>query len=216
MKHSAKTSRSAPIMTLVLDAMGVIYSVGDDVAELLRPFIHERGGESNRFRIESLYRDASLGRLSAAEFWQAVHLDPAVEDEYLERLQLSSGVLEFLSAPLPEVSGIWCLSNDVSEWSRKLRDRFALTQFIQGFVISGDVGVRKPDAAIYCKLLAEVGVEPGRIIFVDDRQANLDAARLLGMDTVLFAPAGSEHAASHRIATGFRDLCDLIPPMAFA
>lgn len=42
------------IAALVLDAMGVIYSVGDDVADLLCPFIEERGGESDRSRIELL------------------------------------------------------------------------------------------------------------------------------------------------------------------
>ena len=33
-----------PLKVLVLDAMGVIYSIEDDVGELLHPFILEKGG----------------------------------------------------------------------------------------------------------------------------------------------------------------------------
>jgi FMN phosphatase YigB (HAD superfamily) len=134
---------------LVLDAMGVIYSVGDDVADLLCPFIEEKGGLLDRGRIEALYHEASLGRMSAEAFWRAVDIDPTLEDEYLQRHTLSHGLLQFLEATKPEVASLWCLSNDVSEWSRKLRERFGLTGLIDGFLISGDVGTRKPDTRIF-------------------------------------------------------------------
>jgi len=196
--------------TLVLDAMGVIYSVGDDVADLLCPFIHERNGESDNLKIELLYREASLGLLSANDFWRAVGLDPTVEDDYLDHHRLTSGALDFLRAPPPEVSAVWCLSNDVSEWSRNLRDRFSLTEYIRGFVISGDVGARKPDAAIFHSLFANIAVAPHQAILVDDRQPNLDAARNLGMDTILFSPGVSAHPSRHRVAADFQELRQLL------
>jgi putative hydrolase of the HAD superfamily len=195
---------------LVLDAMGVIYSVGDDVADLLCPFICEYGGQRDRATVESLYREASLGRLSASDFWRAVQLDPAVENDYLQRLSLSPDVIEFLCDPPSCLSEIWCLSNDVSEWSRKLRERFGLGQLMRGFVISGDVGARKPDAAIFQKLFAEMSLEPSQAVLVDDRQPNLDAAQQLGMETILFAPHGSTEPARHRQVSGFRELRDLL------
>ena len=52
---------------LVLDAMGVIYSVGDDVRDLLCPFIEEKGGTKDVPKIERLYHSASLGNMSAAD-----------------------------------------------------------------------------------------------------------------------------------------------------
>ena len=108
--------------TLVLDAMGVIYKVGDDVGELLCPFIHENGGLSDDSEIETIYREASLGHLSAREFWERVKINPALEDDYLLRHQLSDGLLDFLPQARQRFASIWCLSNDVSEWSRKLRE----------------------------------------------------------------------------------------------
>ena len=74
--------------TLVLDAMGVIYSVGDDVSDLLCPFVVEKGGLRDVGRIAALYRAASLGQMSAKEFWQAVSVDPELEEEYLARHRL--------------------------------------------------------------------------------------------------------------------------------
>src|SRR5262249_36091059 len=145
--------------TLVLDAMGVIYSVGDDVTELLCPFVAEKGGSCDVERIHALYQTASLGEISAKEFWQAVSVPPELEDQYLARHRLTDGLLNLLQTLRLHEYPIWCLSNDVSEWSLKLRQRFGLSQFIRGFLISGDVGVRKPDKRIFERLLQEIGTK---------------------------------------------------------
>ena len=74
---------------IVLDAMGVIFRAADDVAELLIPFITEAGGNVDAKTIASAYFDASLGMINADEFWNKVHLDPSLEDDYLSRHSLS-------------------------------------------------------------------------------------------------------------------------------
>ena len=82
-----------------------------------------------------------------------------------------------------------CLSNDVSEWSRILRVRFGLEKWISTWVISGDIGVRKPDPAAF-RTLAQLTGEPlETMVFFDDAQRNIDAARNLGMDAVRFTSA---------------------------
>lgn len=189
--------------------MGVIYKTGDDVGELLCPFIHENGGLTDNSEIEVLYRDASLGHLSAREFWERVKMNPALEDNYLLRHQLTDGLLDFLREVRPRFASIWCLSNDVSEWSRKLREHFGLTQYIDGFVISGDVGCRKPDTAIYERLLEQARTKAHDAIFVDDRVGNLDSAASLGFETVLFL-AGEGSSRSHKSVAQFPDLLEYI------
>ena len=192
---------------LVLDGMGVIYEVGDDVGELLVPFVKEKNGKSDITIVEGLYDEAILGRLSAKAFWTALGLDPKLEDEYLERYRLSPGLREFLASD--HFSSIWCLSNDLSEWSLKLRQRFGLEAYIDGFVVSGDVGCRKPEPRIFQILLERVKAEATRMISVDDKKVNLDAAASLGFDTVLFDPSGTAGPVSHRVARSFRDLAKL-------
>jgi putative hydrolase of the HAD superfamily len=195
---------------LVLDAMGVIYSVSDDVLDLLCPFIEEKRGVVDYQRIESLYRAASLGRISAAQFWQTIGIDPALEDEYVARHRLSTGLIEFLQKVSTQVASVWCLSNDVTAWSVKLRQRFELSRFVKGFVVSGDVGARKPDRVIYERLLEKVRVEPADILFVDDRVRNLDTAATLGMETVLFTADHSSGRNKHRVVSNFQELYALV------
>jgi epoxide hydrolase-like predicted phosphatase len=48
-------------------------------------------------------------------------------------------------------------------------------------VISGEVGLRKPDPAIYALAAREVGVEPEQCVFVDDIAANVRGAVEAGM-----------------------------------
>src|SRR4029079_9431721 len=156
-------------LTLVLDAMGVIFASADDVVELLQPFIISRGGGSNPDRISDLYVQASLGHITPDEFWSAVSLDPSVEDEYLSLHRLTDGLLNFLENRPKSVTSIWCLSNDVGRWSSKLRCHFKLDDYLDGAIISGDVGARKPDPAIYQMMLSRVGIPSEQILFVDDR-----------------------------------------------
>jgi HAD superfamily hydrolase (TIGR01509 family) len=57
-----------------------------------------------------------------------------------------------------------------------LRDRFGLTRWIKTWMISGDTGVRKPDAPAFVKLLNELGASADVVLFVDDRAVNVAAA----------------------------------------
>ena len=173
---------------LVLDAMGVIYSVGDDVKDLLYPFIVEKGRTRDFTIVQENYHLASLGKISAAEFWKTVEIAPKMENEYLQRFELTAGLLDFLKNIKSRGVEIWCLSNDLSEWSNKLRIRFGLEKYIRGFVISGDVGLRKPDPMIYRILLDRLNAKANDVIFIDDNPKNLDAASVIGFNTILFSP----------------------------
>jgi putative hydrolase of the HAD superfamily len=173
-----------------------MYSVGDDVKDLLCPFIAENGGISDIDKIISLYMAASLGNMTATEFWQSVGVAPNLEDEYLQRHKLTDGLIEFLEAINSRGGEVWCLSNDLSEWATKLRDIFKLEKYIRGFVISGDVGIRKPDLTIFKHLLKQLSVTAGDVVFVDDNHKNLDSATELGLQTILFNASGENPSHS--------------------
>lgn len=193
--------------TLILDAMGVIYSVGNDNRDLLCPFVQEKGGTGDISRILMLYHAASLGEISSAALWRAVGLDPRLEDEYLQRYQLTDGIGNFLEAVSSQGYEVWCLSNDISEWSKKLRARFGLERYIRGFVVSGDVGVRKPEQLIFDLLVHRMAVDPRDTAFVDDQRDNLDAAAALGFHTILFRPGSHDSTDEKRtVATTFGDV----------
>ena len=174
---------------LVLDAMGVIFRAADDVAELLVPFIEEHGA-ADAATVESAYHEASLGRIDADAFWHRCGVDPALEVDYLERHALLEGVEETLALAAERGIPVWCLSNDIGRWSAWLRTRFDLDTRLAGAVISGDVGLRKPDAKIYQFLINQCNFAADELLFVDDRDKNVAAARAQGIETVHFEPAG--------------------------
>jgi putative hydrolase of the HAD superfamily len=170
---------------LVLDAMGVIFKSADDVGELLIPFIAEKSASCNETTIQAAYLDVSLGTISPDEFWNQVGVPANLEDEFLSGHALNSGVVELLEWCRKNEIPVWCLSNDVGRWSQKLRTRLNIESCLQGSIISGDVGLRKPDRQIYELLIEESGHPATELLFVDDREANVLAARELGIESLL-------------------------------
>ncbi|MBW5423285.1 HAD-IA family hydrolase [Streptomyces sp. BG9H] len=61
-------------------------------------------------------------------------------------------------------------------------------------ISSADLGVTKPDRRIYETAAERAGTAPGRCLFVDDRQENVDAARALGMTGLLYREPADLHA----------------------
>lgn len=62
------------------------------------------------------------------------------------------------------------------------RERLAVFDAV---VISGEVGLRKPDPEIYRHAAERLDLDPGAIAFVDDLDRNVEAARRVGMFGVL-------------------------------
>jgi HAD superfamily hydrolase (TIGR01509 family) len=52
------------------------------------------------------------------------------------------------------------------------------------------MGLVKPDPAFYTRILEEEGCSPERTVFVDDAEVNVEAARRLGIHSLLYTDAG--------------------------
>jgi 2-haloacid dehalogenase len=78
----------------------------------------------------------------------------------------------------------------LSNWSAEMfpiaRERFDFLAWFEGIVISGDVGVNKPDRRIFELLMDRFGIEPAAALFIDDSSANVDAATALGFHAIQF------------------------------
>ena len=86
---------------------------------------------------------------------------------------------------------LYALSNFSAETFPYARERFAFLAWFDGIVISGDLGVTKPDARIYRSLLERYDITPSNALFIDDVAANVEAAREVGMQGLHFAGADS-------------------------
>ncbi|SDK85865.1 putative hydrolase of the HAD superfamily [Nonomuraea maritima] len=76
-------------------------------------------------------------------------------------------------------------------------DLLGLTYFADDVVSSHRVGVAKPDPRIYAIAAERAGVPPERCLFVDDRLANVEAARELGMTAVHYCALADLASALH-------------------
>ena len=64
--------------------------------------------------------------------------------------------------------------------------KFRLGELVDLMIFDGEEGVAKPDARIYQLALMRLGVQPHEVVFVDDKERNVEAAQRLGMHTVHF------------------------------
>lgn len=62
-------------------------------------------------------------------------------------------------------------------------------------VISGEVGLRKPHAAIFELAVARLGLSAGRVLFIDDAEPNILGAHAVGLRGLLHTDATTTRAA---------------------
>jgi len=84
---------------------------------------------------------------------------------------------------------LYCLSNMHFASIEYLEQTHTFWDVFQGRVISCRLQLCKPEAGIYEHLLQTYGLEPGKTLFIDDVQKNLDAAAKLGIRTLRFEDA---------------------------
>jgi 2-haloacid dehalogenase len=81
----------------------------------------------------------------------------------------------------------------LSNWSAEMfpvaRERFDFLVWFEGIVISGEVGVNKPDRRIFEDLVRRFEIQPSATVFIDDSTANLATAATLGFRAIQFTDA---------------------------
>lgn len=138
--------------------------------------------------------DLELGRLSDADFEQRfcahLGLGPERASGLIERLfggMKADRDME-MAVVMAKRQGIrtGLISNS---WGTGRYEHERFPEMFDAWVISGEVGLRKPDPAIYEMGAERVGLAPSDLIFVDDLGGNLKPAAELGFATVLHRTA---------------------------
>jgi putative hydrolase of the HAD superfamily len=78
------------------------------------------------------------------------------------------------------------LNNESLELNEYRIKQFHLRDFFEAFFSSCYLGLRKPGAEIYTKALKITQRDPAECVLIDDRGLNLECARELGMNIILF------------------------------
>lgn len=144
--------------------------------------------------------DYDAGRITLAEMYALIWRDAGLEVD-------AATIAAFLKAD----DESWVFRNDRTvEWMRTLKSRgfkvgiltnmspaFAanwfrpkyadVLAFVDALVVSGDVGIVKPQREIYDLMRERIGVPADGICFFDDAEKNVRAAREAGWNALLFA-----------------------------
>lgn len=154
-----------------------------------------------RSGFDALNRRSDAGMSRAAGVAELEAVDPALAAVYAH---YARNMGASLAGPVPGTADL------VRELARRAIPQYGLTNWpaedyhhaervidvlplLTGVVVSGRVGVAKPDPGIYHVLLDRFGLEAARTLFIDDGAANIGAARSLGFRTVRFR--GAAHLA---------------------
>ncbi len=99
------------------------------------------------------------------------------------------GTVEILSELRDGGYPLFAISNWSAETFPVARSRFPFLSWFRDIVVSGEVGVAKPDRRIFEIFLERHPVDPRSAVFIDDSPVNVVAAREAGFKAVRFSDA---------------------------
>jgi epoxide hydrolase-like predicted phosphatase len=147
-------------------------------------------------RMNDAWRGGEIGAVSEAGVHQAAR----------ERLGLDEGQLaEFMADLWRDYLGT--ANTELIEYARRLRPRYrtgilsnsfvgarereqaayGFEDLVDELVYSHECGLRKPDPRSYALVCARLEVEPAQAVFLDDKEENVEGARLAGLHAVLYS-----------------------------
>ncbi|MBI2394185.1 MAG: HAD-IA family hydrolase [Deltaproteobacteria bacterium] len=74
-------------------------------------------------------------------------------------------------------------------WWRLIEERLALSRYVRWTFVSCHTGVRKPAPEAYLGAASALGRPASSLVFVDDREGNVEGARRVGMPGLVFRDA---------------------------
>ena len=105
------------------------------------------------------------------------------------------GTVDILAALHGLGTRLIAITNWSAETFRYAPPRFPFLAWFEGIVVSGEVGMIKPDPAIFRLLIERYALDPARTVFIDDARANVEAAEALGMRAIQFRDAAALRTA---------------------
>jgi len=128
--------------------------------------------------------------------------DAVPADGLLRRMFAAMVPVEPMYALLRSVRGAGIPTGLLSNSWGNDYPRETFPDLFDAVVISSEVGMRKPEEAIFLHALARLGLTPEHCVFIDDIEANVTAARALGM-------VGLHHREPDGTAAAVKDLFGL-------
>ena len=191
------------IEVLLFDLGNVILPFNHyQIAEKLAPFSSrlERPDPATIFAYlfdlhQGLVNDYETGRLSSEAFFDSVRKAFDLQLSFDRFVPIWNEIFNEnheVSALIRSLKGrrkLGLLSNTNPLHFEFIHLRFPIVRSFDRWILSHEVGSKKPAAEIYQAAIRWASVTPERILFIDDAQRNIEGAAALGIQTIRFVSA---------------------------
>jgi len=148
-----------------------------------------------RGRLRDVFRGGSIGTLSEAEVEEhigtimeitPIEVNAFMADLWVEYLgELNVDLTAYFASLRPRYqTGI--LSNSFVGARHKEQKRYGFDGLCDCIIYSHEEGMQKPDPRFYALACTRFGVQPGEVLFLDDTEECVTAARACGIHAILF------------------------------
>ena len=180
--------------TVIFDIGGVYFSDGTRIAidaiaakydisrDLVADFINGEPG-----------REYRTGKISGDQFWQRAirkwnirSSTGVLSQMWCSSYQLDEGTVRLVDKLKSAGHELLYLSDNTAEKVAYLDAKYGFVKKFDDGIFSHLVNCRKPDPKIYELLLAIASHPADACIFIDDKPANLEPAKKMGMKTIVF------------------------------
>ncbi|HSU98839.1 MAG TPA: HAD-IA family hydrolase, partial [Roseiarcus sp.] len=184
--------------------MIVVFDIGNVLVRWDRRYLYanvfDDEARMERFLATALGMDFVSHTDVAKDFAAAVAAQAESFPEFAKEIHLfHERWIETLGDPIEEnvallrrlrASGkpVYALSNFAHETFALAERKHAFLREFDDRVISGHVGLVKPDAGIYEILFKRAGRRPDELLFIDDSLPNVHASEALGMPAIHYRP----------------------------
>jgi len=183
----------------------VIFDVGNVFVRwspkeiVARCFNLQKDSDENRHRTEALFhgplwRSLNRGELTQQEAERAYQAQFGLSAEetkslffhIMDHLEAIDGTEEIANRLRKAGYRVFALTDNVREIVAYLKTRYQFWRAFEGAVISAEIGILKPDPAIFRHTMEKYNLLAAETVFFDDVKTNLDGARSIGMEARIF------------------------------
>jgi putative hydrolase of the HAD superfamily len=139
------------------------------------------------------------GTTSIREYWKRVGTDLGVEfsesriqelwvADYTGWLSVDPAVFDIIGELHDGGTRVALLSNAGFDFASPFRFS-PMARFFERMFVSAELGLLKPDPRIFEEVSRELGITPPEMVFIDNKQENVDGAAAVGATAHLFTTA---------------------------
>lgn len=99
------------------------------------------------------------------------------------------GTVELFTSLIDAGHDVTMLTNFAADTFKEAREMFPFLNTTRGITVSGEVGLIKPDVAIFNRHATDFGLDPAHTLFIDDSLPNVEGAKAAGWQAVQFTSA---------------------------